>query len=234
MSAPSNTKIVALFAACLFALTACSESEQNTAAKAPASPAENAQPVPTMQPAQSAQAPAPPNITQPMAHPGHAGNTGKVLSIAQAGPYTYVEVDQNSRSVWLAANSSNVAVGDQVRWGNYAVMRNFTSKSLNRVFDEILFVSSIQPAGAGTPATAEAAGGGPTGTVMAVMDSAGYTYIEVETDGRKKWLAAPQSRISVGDRIAWQGGNTMMNFTSKSLNRSFDRIDFVASVTVEP
>lgn len=234
MSAPPSRKIVALFAACLFALSACSESEQKTTAKAPASPAESAQPLPATPPAQSAQAPAHPNIAPPMAHPGHAGNTGKVLNIAQAGPYTYVEVDQNGRSVWLAGNRVNVAVGDQVHWGNYAVMRNFTSKSLNRVFDEILFVSSIQPAGAGTTPAANTAGGGPTGTVMAVMNAAGYTYIEVETDGRKKWLAAPQSHISVGDRIAWQGGNTMMNFTSKSLNRSFDTIDFVASVTVKP
>lgn len=245
MSIPFNRKNIYLALPCLLAVAACSETEQQTAATPPA-PAQSTASTPGQTPGQTppaapqttAAAPVPghPPVAPPTAHPSQGDNTGKVLNIAQAGPYTYVEVDQNGRSVWLAGNRADVAVGDQVRWGNSAVMRNFTSKSLNRVFDQILFVSSIQPVGASAsaPAAATAVAGGPSGVVTEVMNAAGYTYMEVESGGQKKWLAAPQSRVTVGDRVAWQGGNTMLNFKSNSLNRSFDRIDFVASVTVNP
>lgn len=249
MSIAFNRKNIYLALPCLLAVAACSETEQQTAATPPA-PAQSATSTsdqtagqtpgqtPPAAPQATAAAPVPghPPVARSMAQPGQGNNTGKVLNIAQAGPYTYVEVDQNGRSVWLAGNRADVAVGDQVSWGNYAVMRNFTSKSLNRVFDQILFVSSIQPAGASAsaPAATTAIAGAPSGVVTEVMNAAGYTYMEVESGGQKKWLAAPQSRVAVGDRVAWQGGNTMLNFKSNSLNRSFDRIDFVASVTVNP
>ena len=38
--------------------------------------------------------------------------------------------------------------------------------------------------------------------------------------------------MKAGDKIEWQGGSEMRNFTSKSINRTFDRITFASSVAV--
>jgi hypothetical protein len=37
--------------------------------------------------------------------------------------------------------------------------------------------------------------------------------------------------VQVGDTVTWQGGSVMNNFSSSSLNRTFDQIIFVAAVS---
>ena len=64
------------------------------------------------------------------------------------------------------------------------------------------------------------------------MSAAGYSYIQVEEQGKKIWLAAPAAKIEVGQSISWNSGPAMHNFTSQSLNRSFDEIFFVSAVQV--
>jgi plastocyanin len=152
-------------------------------------------------------------------------NTGTVLSATQAGGYTYIEVDEHGTTRWLASSPVRVSQGDEISWGESAVMRNFTSKSLGRTFDELLFVSNVAPAGA-TPAV-----GGNLGKVLSLTQAAGYAYIELETAQGVKWLAASQAPVQVGDTVTWQGGSVMNNFSSSSLNRTFDQIIFVAAVS---
>ncbi len=74
-----------------------------------------------------------------------AGSEGRVLSIIQAGTYTYLEVDFEGRAVWLASSHTNVSEGEMVRWSGSALMQNFESKILDRTFEEIYFVSSVIP-----------------------------------------------------------------------------------------
>jgi hypothetical protein len=62
------------------------------------------------------------------------------------------------------------------------------------------------------------------------MTSAGYSYIHVEQNGSRVWLAAPETAINVGQSISWNGGAPMRNFNSQSLNRVFDEIYFVSAV----
>jgi len=67
--------------------------------------------------------------------------TGKVLSTISVPSYTYVEVSQGKKTLWLAAATSPVKKGDMVRFDDGMVMTDFYSKSLKRTFPSILFVS---------------------------------------------------------------------------------------------
>lgn len=64
------------------------------------------------------------------------------------------------------------------------------------------------------------------GTVLETMDAAGYTYVLLETAEGERWVAAQQTQVEVGDTVQTNQGMVMQNFTSQSLNRTFDVIYF--------
>jgi hypothetical protein len=65
-----------------------------------------------------------------------------------------------------------------------------------------------------------------TGKVTETMNSGGYTYICLEQKGRKTWFAVPQMEVRKGQVMTFRLGMEMRDFTSKTLNRTFDRIYF--------
>jgi hypothetical protein len=62
------------------------------------------------------------------------------------------------------------------------------------------------------------------------MDSGGYTYVFVETDRDKRWIAARQTAVKVGDVVQAHEGMPMPDFTSQTLGRSFDVVYFVDAI----
>jgi hypothetical protein len=68
---------------------------------------------------------------------------GKVLSSADAMQYTYIEVQQNKQTLWIAGPAVKVKKGDVIRFDNGMVMKDFVSKSLNRTFPSVTFVSRV-------------------------------------------------------------------------------------------
>lgn len=216
-------------------LSACSKKEEAPApAAAPASAVPSTPAAPAMPPSQSAATP----------------NTGKVLQAMQAGGYTYAEVETEGQKVWMAGGQIPLKAGDTVQWGNYAVMNNFNSKSLNRTFDQILFVDNWGPVGGttaqvlphGTPpahggamnpgAAAAPAAGAAQGVVKSTANAGGYTYLEVDQGGSTVWVAVPETSVKAGDKVTWDNGMVMRNFNAKSLGRTFDQIVFAGGVTV--
>ena len=71
-------------------------------------------------------------------------NTGKVLDTMDASIYTYMQVTSPNGPVWLAASKTKVAKGNTISYPDGAVMTNFTSKTMNRTFDKIIFVDKIK------------------------------------------------------------------------------------------
>jgi hypothetical protein len=65
-----------------------------------------------------------------------------------------------------------------------------------------------------------------SGKVIETMNSGGYTYVNIEREGKKTWIAVPQMEVTVGQEMSFEPGATMNNFRSKSLNRMFDTIIF--------
>ena len=71
-------------------------------------------------------------------------NVGEVKSVINGGGYTYLEVLKGGATVWVAAPETAVKAGDTVSWSDGMVMTNFTSSSLNRKFDQIVFASAVK------------------------------------------------------------------------------------------
>ncbi|MCB1914983.1 MAG: hypothetical protein KDG52_04585 [Rhodocyclaceae bacterium] len=190
-----------------------------------------------------------PTAEAPVSYPP---NTGKLVQVMQAGGYTYGEVEgPNGQRVWVAGGHIEAQPGDMVQWGQFAVMHNFTAKSIGRTFDSILFVNSwgkvdgprAQVAAHGAPrgghppmpqqGAATSAAGGQSGLVKSATTAGGYTYLEVEQGEQTTWVAAPETTVKAGDTVSWTGGMTMRNFTAKSLDRTFEQIVFAGGVTVQ-
>ncbi|KIO48076.1 hypothetical protein [Nitrosospira sp. NpAV] len=70
------------------------------------------------------------------------------------------------------------------------------------------------------------------GKVLSTLDAPGYTYMELATTEKRFWIAAPTTRVKVGDRVRFEQSLVMKNFNSKTLNRTFDQIIFVNSATI--
>jgi len=65
-----------------------------------------------------------------------------------------------------------------------------------------------------------------TGKVVETMDAGGYTYINLEKDGKQTWVAAPAMKVSVGQEMKLLPGAVMHNFPSNALKRTFETIVF--------
>jgi hypothetical protein len=65
-----------------------------------------------------------------------------------------------------------------------------------------------------------------SGKVVETMNAGGYTYVLLAKNGKKTWIAVPEMKVSVGQQMAFQPGQEMVNFTSKALNRTFASIIF--------
>jgi hypothetical protein len=71
------------------------------------------------------------------------------------------------------------------------------------------------------------------GEIVETMNSAGYTYILLDTGAGQVWAAATETDVKVGQRVSAPAGQLMTNFPSKTLNRTFDKIYFVAGIYPE-
>ena len=151
-------KLVAPFAALLF-LAACGKKAEvpkgpvaPAAAHGPSAPAPAAPPAeaiagkqPPSDPTHAGLAAADPHagLERQAVNPG-TGRKGKVLETMNAAGYTYVRVDEKGTAVWIAVMEVPVKVGDVVEYPDVPPMKGFTSRTLNRTFESILFVPGIR------------------------------------------------------------------------------------------
>lgn len=70
-----------------------------------------------------------------------------------------------------------------------------------------------------------------TGRVLETMDAAGYTYVRIESGPGSVWAAGPKTAVTPGDTVTIPTGMLKRDFTSKTLNRTFEEIYFVGSIT---
>lgn len=159
------------------------------------------------------------------------GNSGQVISAQNAGGYTYLQIQSHAGERWVAAPQLQVKAGQTVMWSGASTMRDFTSKSLNKTFDEILFAGQARVIDASAAPAAASAPAATQGKIITLKSGGGYSYAEVETATGTTWVAAPQAAVAVGDTVSWSGANLMTNFTSSSLGQTFDEILFAGSIT---
>jgi hypothetical protein len=70
-------------------------------------------------------------------------NSGKVLEVLDTDMYTYLQVTTEKGPLWIAAYKTAVTKGTTVRYANGIAMSNFHSNALDRSFDVIVFVDSL-------------------------------------------------------------------------------------------
>ena len=70
-----------------------------------------------------------------------------------------------------------------------------------------------------------------SGKVVEKQDVSPYTYVRLDDGaGNQIWAAVPQTQLEIGEEIALKGGSVMTNFTSKTLNRTFESIIFASGL----
>jgi hypothetical protein len=116
-------------------------------------------------------------------------------------------------------------------------MHDVDSKTLNRTFATVVFSQGLVSDQAAAKVLsshkgmiADTTGDEKpeliAGRVVETMNGGGYTYVAVERDGSKKWVAIPESAVKTGQDAAFLPGMTMRNFKSKALGRTFESIVF--------
>ena len=87
------------------------------------------------------------------------------------------------------------------------------------------------------PATAAAKEASPrggvagAGKVLETMDSGGYTYVKLQMGADPVWAAGPMTAVKVGDMVTIGQAMPMRDFYSKTLDRTFDTIYFVQTLS---
>jgi len=92
----------------------------------------------------TAPAPAPPADGAGAAPPsrGAAVVEGPIRETMDSGGYTYMRVDGDSGTMWVAASQREVAVGSRAR-ATGMVMQGFHSNTLDRTFDQLMLASDV-------------------------------------------------------------------------------------------
>lgn len=67
--------------------------------------------------------------------------------------------------------------------------------------------------------------------VQEVLQVASYTYLNVLEDEAPKWLAVPTIEAKVGEIYYYKGGMAMPQFKSTELDKTFDEVIFLGSIT---
>lgn len=84
------------------------------------------------------------------------------------------------------------------------------------------------------PDPSEVIQGPPTqGKVINAMRGGGYTYMQLEEQGKQFWIASTVINVRRNDIVSWEGASVMTNFKSASLSRNFDEIYFVNAIKIE-
>jgi hypothetical protein len=78
---------------------------------------------------------------------------GKIKEVIHTSSYTYLNLDENGKEVWIAIDKQPMNEGDIVYYLDGLEMRNFKSDELDRTFETIYFIQDIsdQPIAAQQP-----------------------------------------------------------------------------------
>jgi hypothetical protein len=72
-----------------------------------------------------------------------------------------------------------------------------------------------------------------SGTVLETIDADPYTYVKVDTGDDQIWAAAPRCEAAIGEQVSVSTAMPMSSFHSNTLDRDFELIYFVGSLSTE-
>jgi len=158
--------------------------------------------------------------------------SGTIAERIDAGEYSYLRLTTPTGDRWAAVPKTELDKGTKVTIVGATLMKGFSSKTLDRKFDEIYFGElagdAAKPAKAAPPAAPIA------GKVLERIDAASYSYLRLATDKGEVWTAVPQTTVNVGTRVTVLEAAPMPGFESKTLKRKWDMIYFGKLAGAEP
>ena len=77
-------------------------------------------------------------------------------------------------------------------------------------------------------------GGGKTFEVLEVLQGSSYTYIKAKENMAEKWMAVSRQDVQKGSVYYYDEALPMNNFHSKEIDRTFEEIFFVNSISTTP
>ena len=169
---------------------------------------------------------------------------GTVLETMDAAGYTYVFMDTGDDQRWVAALETPVQVNDVVQTDEGMAMTGFTSKALDRTFNVVYFVASLQNLSRDSRTTAKVAGEVPPGH-PAIGGAAESTVANIEAYEQGKDIAyvyANKDELA-GDSVTLRG--QVVKFNANILGWNFVHIqdgsgsaamgdnDLIATTTAE-
>lgn len=130
----------------------------------------------------------------------------EVVETMNASSYTYMKVDENGDEYWIAVPQQPAKEGDVFYYSKSLEMQNFSSSTLNRKFDRILFVEDISKSS--TPSVPGMGGANPHGQIMS-----GKQNIKVEpiADGHTVEKVYKDKEVLSGKEIKIRGIVTKYN-----------------------
>ena len=67
----------------------------------------------------------------------------KIIDVITADDFSYLQVEKNQMTFWIAGINVSAKTGDYIQYIENVSMHDFKSKALNRVFDQVMFVSEV-------------------------------------------------------------------------------------------
>ena len=127
---------------------------------------------------------------------------GTVLETMNAGGYTYVFIETDQDSRWVAGREIAVEVGDVVQASQGTAMSEFESKSLNRTFDVVYFAGAL--VNLSTPALPEGHPGGPMPAGHPGIDATDTVVAELEAGQNIAYVYANRESLA-GQQVSLRG-----------------------------
>lgn len=69
---------------------------------------------------------------------------GKVIEKISASGYNYLQIIENKNNYWIAVPTMEIEVGETIYFSRFMVMEDFNSPTIDKTFDEILFVEDAR------------------------------------------------------------------------------------------
>ena len=161
-----------------------------------------------------------------------------VLEVLPGGDrYTYARMDACGSDAWVAGPIAELEVGQTLEMEGGVGMTDFKSDTHDRVFPMLLMVDAWRlaekpldcaavPAPSGTPVAPEDLARMEFGVATATDIGAGYTFVELEHCGVKRWYSGPETPVKKGDLVSVKVNSVMKDFYVKSLEKKFPEIRF--------
>ncbi len=68
---------------------------------------------------------------------------GKVLAVTEAKSFTYIEIQDGNKKLWVVSPTIAVKKGDMISYADAPIQKTYHSASLNRDFTNILFTTRV-------------------------------------------------------------------------------------------